>query len=155
PRAHRAFPGQPGARLAQGGSSRSGAIGRAGGAVLESKSKSRSKSKSKPPAPGSKDATACSATRNSTSTALEFEFLTWLTDLMAELKESPGVTPEIRSQLDRASLSTLLNTAEGNGKRERQLRVRYFDHARGSAAECAACLDALVARRVTTAERVE
>jgi four helix bundle protein len=86
---------------------------------------------------------------------LELEFLTWLTDPTAELTDAPVATHEIRSQLDRASLSTLLNTAEGNGKRERQLRVRYFDDARGSAAECAACLDALVARRVTTRERVD
>src|SRR5207248_9279626 len=64
-------------------------------------------------------------------------------------------TREVRDQLDRASLSCLLNTAEGNSKRQRQVRVRYFDDARGSAGECAACLDALVAKRVCIRERVE
>ncbi len=57
-------------------------------------------------------------------------------------------------QLDRAALSILLNTAEGNGKRQRGVRARFFDDARGSAAECAACLDALVAKEACSAERV-
>lgn len=86
---------------------------------------------------------------------LGLDFITWLTDLLAELKGKPSVTSEVCNQLDRASLSALLNTAEGNGKRERQIRARYFDDARGSAAECAACLDALVAKRATTRGRVE
>jgi hypothetical protein len=48
----------------------------------------------------------------------------------------------------------LLNTAEGNGKRRGQSRAKFFDDARGSATECAACLDALVAKSVFPAERV-
>jgi four helix bundle protein len=55
---------------------------------------------------------------------------------------------------DRASLSSLLNTAEGNGKRQGKQRAKFFDDARGSAVECAACLDALVARKLATIERV-
>jgi hypothetical protein len=35
------------------------------------------------------------------------------------------------------------------------LRGRFFDDARGSAAECAACLDALVAQGVCTEDRVD
>ena len=42
----------------------------------------------------------------------------------------------------------LLNTAEGNGKRQARQRAKFFDDARGSAAECAACLDVLVAERI-------
>jgi hypothetical protein len=42
----------------------------------------------------------------------------------------------------------LLNTAEGNGRRQRRTRAKFFDDARGSATECAACLDALVAKGV-------
>jgi four helix bundle protein len=56
--------------------------------------------------------------------------------------------------LDRASLSSLFNTAEGNGKRQRATRAKFFDDARGSATECAGCLDALVAKRVCGPERV-
>ena len=51
-----------------------------------------------------------------------------------------------RDQLDRVSTSIVLNLAEGNGKRSYPDRSRFFDIARGSALECAACLDVLVVR---------
>ena len=51
-------------------------------------------------------------------------------------------------------MSIVLNQAEGNGKRRRLIRAKFFDDARGSATECAACLDALVAKEVATKERV-
>jgi len=51
-----------------------------------------------------------------------------------------------KDQLDRASTSIVLNLAEGNGKRSHPDRCRYFDIARGSTVECAACLDVLVRR---------
>ncbi|MEW6302621.1 MAG: four helix bundle protein [Verrucomicrobiota bacterium] len=86
---------------------------------------------------------------------LELRFIEWLTDLFEELKASkiPRLA-EALDQLDRASLSALLNTAEGNGKRQRQVRAKFFDDARGSATECAGCLDALVAKRACTPERI-
>ena len=46
-------------------------------------------------------------------------------------------------------------TAEGNGKRQMKTRAKFFDDARGSATECAACLDSLVAKRACTEERIE
>ena len=52
----------------------------------------------------------------------------------------------VRDQLDRASTSVPLNIAEGNGKFTSADRCRFFDIARGSALECAACLDVLVAK---------
>jgi four helix bundle protein len=61
---------------------------------------------------------------------------------------------ELIEQLDRASLSVLLNTAEGNGKRQGQQRAKFFDDARGSAFECAACLDASVAKGFASIDRV-
>lgn len=86
---------------------------------------------------------------------LELKFITWVTPLLQETSRTvTGKTSEVRDQLDRASLSTLLNTAEGNGKRQRQIRAKFFDDARGSATECAACLDALVAKLVVTDDRV-
>jgi four helix bundle protein len=48
--------------------------------------------------------------------------------------------------LDRASTSIPLNIAEGNGKFTKPDRCRFFDNARGSALECAAALDVLVAK---------
>ena len=87
---------------------------------------------------------------------LELSFISWLTDLFEEMRDVKGPRlSEVLDQLDRASLSQLLNTAEGNGKRVSQLRARFFDDARGSATECAACLDALVAKRACSAKRVE
>ncbi len=86
---------------------------------------------------------------------LELQFIAWTTDLLRELAGgTTGKTGEVRDQLDRASLSALLNTAEGNGKRQRQVRAKFFDDARGSATECAGCLDALVAKRAVTEARI-
>jgi four helix bundle protein len=85
----------------------------------------------------------------------ELEFVEWVTPLLDEAAASAkGRTREVCDQLDRASLSVLLNTAEGNGKRQRQVRAKFFDDARGSATECAACLDALVAKHVVSAGRI-
>lgn len=85
----------------------------------------------------------------------ELEFIEWVTPLLDEAFASPkGRVREVCDQLDRASLSALLNTAEGNGKRQRQIRAKFFDDARGSATECAACLDALVAKKIVTAQRI-
>ena len=86
---------------------------------------------------------------------LELEFIAWLTDLLAEIKVNPGPPiADITNQVDRSSLSSLLNTAEGNSKRQQRVRARFFDDARGSAAESAACLDAMVAKRLCTAGRI-
>ena len=54
----------------------------------------------------------------------------------------------VKDQLDRASTSVPLNIAEGNGKFSDADRSRFLEIARGSALECAACLDVLVARKV-------
>ena len=85
----------------------------------------------------------------------ELEFLRWVTPLIDQAaKSATGRPREVCDQLDRASLSSLLNTAEGNGKRQRQVRAKFFDDARGSATECAACLDALVAKGIVATERI-
>ena len=80
---------------------------------------------------------------------LTLDFIGWVTPMLAEARGKHGrLVSEVADHLDRASLSILFNTAEGNGKRQRQVRVKFFDDARGSATECAACLDALVAKKV-------
>ncbi len=53
---------------------------------------------------------------------------------------------ELRDQLERASLSILLNVAEGAGRRAAPDKRRFYAIARGSAAECGALLDALAIR---------
>ena len=60
-----------------------------------------------------------------------------------------------KDQLDRASTSIPLNIAEGNGKFSRRDRARFFEIARGSALECAACLDVLVVRRLASESQIE
>ncbi|MDQ3413402.1 MAG: four helix bundle protein [Verrucomicrobiota bacterium] len=87
---------------------------------------------------------------------LELAFIAWITPLLTKVKQSTTTTrtAEVIDQLDRASLSALLNTAEGNGRRQRQTRAKFLDDARGSATECAACLDALVAKKLSSAEEV-
>ena len=88
---------------------------------------------------------------------LELRFITWVTALLAKIKQRPrdARIAEVSDQLDRASLSALLNTAEGNGRRQRRTRAKFFDDARGSATECAACLDALVAKGVCSGGEID
>lgn len=86
----------------------------------------------------------------------ELRFIGWANDLLVEVSEhSQPRLREVCDQLDRASLSSLLNTAEGNGRRGLKQRAKFFDDARGSATESAACLDALVAKRASTQARIE
>ena len=53
---------------------------------------------------------------------------------------------ELRDQLERASTSIVLNTAEAAGRRAPADRARFFAMARGSATECAPILDIVRAR---------
>src|SRR4051812_22993991 len=85
----------------------------------------------------------------------ELQFIKWVTPIIEEAAKSPVGRPrEVCDQLDRASISAVLNTAEGNGKRQRQVRAKFFDDARGSGTECAACLDVLVAKGIFSDDRV-
>ncbi|HEY8749719.1 MAG TPA: four helix bundle protein [Tepidisphaeraceae bacterium] len=69
-------------------------------------------------------------------------FSAWLSSLL----ESTARIGDVKDQLDRASNSIALNIAEGNGKFTAKDRCRFFDIAHGSALECAAGLDILVAK---------
>jgi len=70
-------------------------------------------------------------------------FVAWADELLASLPKALAA----HKQLDRASTSIPLNIAEGNGKHTPTDRCRFFDIARGSALESAACLDVLVAKK--------
>jgi four helix bundle protein len=59
-----------------------------------------------------------------------------------------------RDQLDRASTSIPLNLAEGNGKFSVKDRARFWQIAHGSAVECAAILDVIVARGLQRQEEI-
>ncbi len=60
----------------------------------------------------------------------------------------------VHNQLDRASTAIPLTIAEGSGKYTAPDRCRFYDMARGSALECAACLDVLVAKELATEQDV-
>jgi len=87
---------------------------------------------------------------------LELDFITWLTPFLVKIKQAPASVSiaEVLNQIDRVSISALLNTAEGNGRRALQSRAKFFDDARGSATECAACLDAMVAKQLCDKEEI-
>ena len=83
---------------------------------------------------------------------LTIELIAWV----GELIDGPlaGLRASATKHLDEASQSIANNIAEGNGKRSLVDRCRFLDIARGSALECAACLDALVARKRLEQKRV-
>lgn len=77
-------------------------------------------------------------------------FCGWVGELLAEI----GTKAAGKDQLDRASTSLPLNIAEGNGKFSTVDRAPFLEIARGSALECAACLDVLEVRKLVAAERI-
>jgi four helix bundle protein len=77
-------------------------------------------------------------------------FIAWLSGLL----EGSVRIGDVRDQLDRASTSIPLNIAEGNGKYAPKDRCRFFDIAHGSALECAAGLDILVAKAKLTTDQI-
>ena len=78
-------------------------------------------------------------------------FCAWTGELLSSISAKAAA----KDQLERASTSIPLNIAEGNGKFSVKDRARFLEIARGSALECAAALDVLVARRLATPEQVD
>ena len=73
----------------------------------------------------------------------------WVGDFLAAISAKAAA----KDQLDRASMSIPLNIAEGNGKFSARDRARFLETARGSALECAACLDVLFVRKLATEQQ--
>ncbi len=63
----------------------------------------------------------------------------------------PTLSRVLRDQLERASLSVVLNIAEGGGRRSRKDKARHYTYARGSATEVAASFDVLKIRKLAPA----
>ena len=78
--------------------------------------------------------------------ALEFQAMAY------QLVPKRGYS-ELRDQLERASISIVLNTAEGCGRTSPADKARFYAMARGSATESAAVLDVLWARGLVDARR--
>jgi four helix bundle protein len=77
-------------------------------------------------------------------------FCGWVGDLLNDITGKAAA----KDQLDRASTSLPLNIAEGNGKFSDADRSRFLEIARGSALECAACLDVLAVRKLIATEQI-
>src|SRR5437764_13091040 len=77
-------------------------------------------------------------------------FCGWVGEFLAAI----SLKAAAKEQLDRASTSIPLNIAEGNGKFSFKDRARFFEMARGSALECAECLDVLLVRKLATEEQI-
>ena len=77
-------------------------------------------------------------------------FCGWVGEFLSAISAKAAA----KDQLDRASTSIPLNIAEGNGKFSAKDRARFFEMARGSALECAACLDVLLVRKLAAEKQV-
>jgi four helix bundle protein len=78
------------------------------------------------------------------------DFCGWVGEFLASISTRAAA----KDQLDRASTSIPLNIAEGNGKFSSKDRARFFEVARGSALESAACLDVLLVRKLAMEEQI-
>ena len=78
-------------------------------------------------------------------------FVAWTEPILERIPK----TGAVYSQLDRARTSIVLNIAEGNAKYTSPDRCKFFDISRGSAVECAACLDLLFVRQALAESEVE
>ena len=78
------------------------------------------------------------------------EFVTWVHKLLIGLR----IKNPTNDQFERASDSIVLNIAEGNGKYSSKDRCRYFDIAKGSCLESAACLDILYSKELINNEKL-
>jgi four helix bundle protein len=76
--------------------------------------------------------------------AVEFQVLA------AQLLPRRGLAA-LRDQLDRASVSIVLNVAEGAGRSSGPDKARFYAMARGSATECAAVIDLVLVRGLAPA----
>ena len=77
-------------------------------------------------------------------------FCGWVGEFLAGISAKAAA----KDHLDRASTSIPLNIAEGNGKFSARDRTRFLEMARGSASECAACLDVLLVRKLANEEQI-
>ena len=71
-------------------------------------------------------------------------FASWVEPILDRVPKSAAVY----GQLDRARTSIVLNIPEGNGRFTPADRCRFFDIARGSGLESAACLDLVVIKKL-------
>ncbi len=80
------------------------------------------------------------------------DFVEFVEKILSRMKDRLNVY----DQIDKSSTSIPLNIAEGTGKFSVKDKNKYYDIARGSATESAACLDVMFKRnRITEEENIE
>ena len=72
--------------------------------------------------------------------------------ILKYLHRSKNIDPFVRDQLKRATLSIVLNLAEGTGRTSRAEKKRFYTIARSSVFECVAILDTLKGSQVLEME---
>jgi len=75
-----------------------------------------------------------------------------LLDVADEILEAAKMKAHLRSQLDRAATSIVLNIAEGAGEFSPREKQRFYRMARRSTNECAALFDILKRRQAVSAD---
>jgi four helix bundle protein len=78
-------------------------------------------------------------------------FIAWSEPILERIPKASAV----HGQLDRARTSIVLNIPEGNGRFTSADRCRFFDVARGSGLECAACLDLIFIKKIISESELE
>lgn len=78
-------------------------------------------------------------------------FAAWCETILERVPKGVAV----HNQLDRARTSIVLNIPEGNGKFTPLDRCKYFDNARGSALECAGCLDLIFIKKLISEAEID
>lgn len=80
------------------------------------------------------------------------DFVEFVEKILSRMKDRLNVY----DQIDKSSTSIPLNIAEGTGKFSVKDKNRYYDIARGSVTESAACLDVMFKRnRITEEENID
>jgi four helix bundle protein len=62
-------------------------------------------------------------------------------EVLKFVRENKRIDPYLRNQLKRASISIVINVAEGSGRFSKADRKHFYTIARGSAYECVSLLD--------------
>lgn len=76
-------------------------------------------------------------------------FLEWAEENLRD----KTISSNLKDQLERSSISIVLNITEGNGKSSSKDRCRYFDIALGSTFESAACIDIISRKNILKSEK--
>jgi four helix bundle protein len=83
---------------------------------------------------------------------IALEFVTTAGEIVSQF---PPGRHSLADQLDRASMSVVLNIAEGAGEFSRPEKARFYRMAKRSATECAAALDICRVRKLTNGTTLE